>query len=73
MNAKTEQMLAGKLSEFRERFRHGYVGGGYFRDMSVPKGVNADIVHGDEIINRFCDDLVKYLADEPGREQPPPV
>jgi hypothetical protein len=32
--------------------------------MTVPKGTNADIIHGDEIINKFCDDLVKHLTDD---------
>ncbi|MGA3181063.1 MAG: hypothetical protein ABSF38_12020 [Verrucomicrobiota bacterium] len=62
MNA--EQMLVEKLNEFRSQFTYKYVGGGYFRDMTVPKGTNADIIHGDEIINKFCDDLVKHLTDD---------
>jgi regulator of sigma D len=32
--------------------------------MTVPKGTSAEINHGDEIINKFCDDLVEYLSDE---------
>jgi hypothetical protein len=61
---KADQIWIGKISEFRKQFNYKYVGGGYFRDMTVPKGINAEIKHGDEIINKFCDDLVKYLADE---------
>jgi len=62
MNSK--QMLIGKLDLFKEQFAYKYVGGGHFRDMTVPKGTNADIVHGDEIINKFCDEFVKYLTDD---------
>jgi hypothetical protein len=66
MNA--EQMLVEKLNEFKKQFKYKYVGGGYFRDMTVPRGTNADIKHGDEIINKFCDDLAKYLTDGHGQK-----
>jgi hypothetical protein len=65
MNA--EQMLVEKLNEFKKQFRYKYVGGGYFRDMTVPKGTTADTKHGDEIINKFFDDLVKHLTDRRGQ------
>lgn len=58
-----EESFSQKLNEFRDRFSYRYVGGGYFRDMSVPKGINADIKHGDEVINKFCEDFVKYLSE----------
>jgi hypothetical protein len=63
-----EQALVEKLHEFIKLYKYEYVGGGYFRDMSVPKGTSADIVHGDEFINKFCGDLVKYLADGHGQK-----
>jgi phosphotransferase system HPr-like phosphotransfer protein len=67
MNA--EDKLVQELNKFQAEFKFKYVGGGYFRDMSVPKGVNADIKHGDEVISKFCEDFVKYLteATKPGR------
>jgi hypothetical protein len=55
--------LIQELEKFRARFDYRYVGGGYFRDMSVPRGINADIKHGDEIINKFCEDFIKYLSE----------
>jgi hypothetical protein len=61
MNA--EDRFIQKLNKFRAQFDYKYVGGGYFRDMSIPKGINADIKHGDEVINKFCEDFVKYLSD----------
>jgi hypothetical protein len=61
MNA--EDRFIQELNKFRAQFNYKYVGGGYFRDMSVPKGTNADIKHGDEVINKFCEDFVKYLSE----------
>jgi hypothetical protein len=60
MDAKDR--IIEELDKFRQQFRYGYVGGGYFRDMSVPKGTNADIKHGDEVISKFCEDFVQYLS-----------
>jgi hypothetical protein len=34
-----------------------YFGGGYFRDKTVPKGISADMQHGDEVIGKFCDEF----------------
>ncbi len=68
----TEDRLVQKLNEFRKQFKYKYVGGGYFRDNSVPKGINADMRHGDEVINQFCDDFVKYLSVASAREQNAP-
>ena len=59
----SEQILVEKLNEFKNQFKYKYVGGGYFREMNIPKGINADIIHGDEILKRFCEDFVKYLTD----------
>jgi len=58
-----ENKLVQELNKFRQQFKYKYVGGGYFRDMSIPKGTNADIKHGDEIISKFCEDFAKYLAE----------
>jgi hypothetical protein len=61
MNA--EDRLVQALKKFRHEFKYKYVGGGYFRDQTVPKGISADMQHGDEVISKFCDDFVKYLSD----------
>jgi hypothetical protein len=61
MNA--DDRLVQALNKFRREFKYKYVGGGYFRDKTVPKGINADMQHGDEIISKFCDDFVKYLSE----------
>ena len=66
MNA--EDRFVQKFNEFRAQFNYKYVGGGYFRDMSVPRGINADIIHGDEVIEKFCDDFVKYFSDGSANE-----
>ena len=58
-----EDKLVGKLTEFRRQFRYRYVGGGYFRDKTVPKGETADMQHGDEIISKFCEDFLRYLSE----------
>lgn len=60
---KIEDKLIRELNKFRQEFKYKYVGGGYFRDMSVPKGTNADIKHGDEVISKFCEDFIKYLSE----------
>lgn len=60
MNA--EGRFVQELRNFREQFKYKYVGGGYFRDKSVPKGISADMQHGDEVISKFCDDFAKYLS-----------
>ena len=61
MNAEDKFVQA--LNQFRQQFRYKYVGGGYFRDNTVPKGTSADMQHGDEVINKFCDDFIAYLAE----------
>jgi hypothetical protein len=66
MNA--EDRLVQELNKFREQFKYKYVGGGYFRDKTVPNGISADMQHGDEVISKFCDDFVKYLAEASSSE-----
>jgi 2-C-methyl-D-erythritol 4-phosphate cytidylyltransferase len=70
MNA--DDKLVQKLNTFRKQFKYKYVGGGYFRDNSVPKGINAEMQHGDEIINKFCDDFEIYLLAAPANEEKAP-
>ena len=47
------------VNKVRSNFRFEYVGGGYFRDKTVPKGIKADTVHGTEILAEFCSELIK--------------
>jgi hypothetical protein len=50
------------LNRVKSNFRFEYVGGGYFRDKNVPQGTKADILHGTEILDEFCSELIKqYL------------
>jgi len=58
-----EDRVIQELKKFREQFKYKYVGGGYFRDNTVPKGISADMQHGDEIISKFCEDFLKYLSE----------
>ena len=58
----TEDKFIQEINKFRELFKYKYVGGGYFRDKTVPKGISADMRHGDEIINKFCDDFIEYMS-----------
>ncbi len=66
MNA--EARLDQALNKFRQEFKYEYVGGGYFRDKTVPKGISADMRHGDEVISQFCDDFIKYLSEASSNE-----
>lgn len=66
MNSQTE--LANLVNQVRASFRFEYIGGGYFRDKNVPKGTNADTLHGTEVLDEFCSELIKQCAldAEPG-------
>ena len=66
---KAEDRLVQELGKFREQFRYKYIGGGYFRDKTVPKGISADMQHGDEVISKFCEDFVDYLSKASANEQ----
>ncbi len=50
------------LRKVRSEFRFEYVGGGYFRDKNVPNGVKADMVHGNEILEEFCSELIEQYS-----------
>jgi hypothetical protein len=58
-----EERFVQELNKFRQHFKYKYVGGGYFRDDTVPKGTSANMQHGDEVIGKFCDDFIKYLSE----------
>jgi hypothetical protein len=50
------------IEQTKKDFRFGYVGGGHFRDKNVPKGDTADMVHGDQIIEEFCKELISKAS-----------
>jgi hypothetical protein len=51
--------LENLLKTVKSNFRFEYVGGGYFRDNSVPKGTKAETLHGSEILDEFCSELIR--------------
>ena len=55
------QDLRDKLNTIKENLRFKYSGGGYFRDKTIAKGQNADIVHGAEILDVFIEEIVKEI------------
>lgn len=52
------QNLRELIEWTREEFRFKYMGGGYFRDKRIPEGIKADVIHGEEIIDEFCRELI---------------
>ncbi len=62
MNSNTQTLLE-LIERTRQEFRFKYVGGGYFRDNNVPMGKKADVRHGEEIIDEFCQELVKRVTN----------
>jgi hypothetical protein len=62
MNIKIQD-LKELVERTKEDFRFKYVGGGYFRDKNVPQGKASELRHGEEIINEFCQELIKHLTD----------
>lgn len=61
--SRKAQNLTKLIEKTRKEFRFKYVGGGYFRDKNVPKGKKADVRHGEEIIDEFCQELIKRVTD----------
>jgi hypothetical protein len=60
MNTDTDiQRLTELIERTKKDFRFRYVGGGYFRDKTVAKGKKAEVRHGEEIIDEFCQELMK--------------
>ena len=65
--------LQDLIKKARANVRFTYLGGGYFRDKNVPmaklvndgkggkklKSEKAEIVHGNEILDEFCKELLK--------------
>ena len=60
MNSKSE--LEELLNKAISSFRFEYVGGGYFRDKTVPKGTKADTLHGNEVLEEFCSEVIKHYS-----------
>ena len=60
MNIDT-QNLKELMEKTREEFRFKYVGGGYFRDKSVAVGEKAELLHGEEVIEEFCRELMRRV------------
>lgn len=61
VNTSREQLIK-LITRTREQFCFKYVGGGYFRDKQVAKGQKAEVRHGEEIIDEFCEELVKNVT-----------
>ncbi len=57
------QVLIKLIGTTRKDFRFKYVCGGYFRDKSIPQGEKAELRHGEEIIDEFCQELIKRLTN----------
>ena len=56
------QALKELIERTKKDFRFKYVGGGYFRDKNIPQGKAAELRHGDEIINEFCEQLINHVT-----------
>jgi hypothetical protein len=54
--------LENLLKKAKSNFKFEYVGGGYFRDNSVPKGIKAETLHGSEILDKFCAELIQQCS-----------
>jgi len=67
MNSKSE--LEDFLNKVRSSFRFEYVGGGYFRERTVPKGARAEILHGSEVLDEFCSEVIKQYPPDANEEQ----
>jgi hypothetical protein len=61
MNASKSE-FENLLNRVKSSFRFEYIGGGYFRDKNVPKGMKADTVHGSEILDEFCSELIRQYS-----------
>ena len=56
------QKLMELIERTREDFRFKYLGGGYFRDKNIPSGKKAEVRHGEEIIDEFCQELIERVT-----------
>lgn len=54
-----------KPSTLDDVFPFEYKGGGYFRRKGIPKGVTAEILHGQQAIEYLYSELTKHGVSEP--------
>ena len=57
------QNLMELIERTKKDFRFKYVGGGYFRDKNILQGKKAEVRHGEEIIDEFCQELIKRVTN----------
>ncbi len=62
MNTNTQNLME-LIERTKKDFRFKYVGGGYFRDKKIPQGKKAEVRHGEEIIDEFCQELIKRVTN----------
>jgi hypothetical protein len=62
MNTNTQNLME-LIERTKKDFRFKYVGGGYFRDKNIPQGKKAEVRHGEEIIDEFCQELIKRVTN----------
>jgi hypothetical protein len=62
MNINTQD-LKELIERTKKNFRFKYVSGGYFRDKNIPQGKTAELRHGEEIINEFCEQLFEHTTN----------
>jgi hypothetical protein len=62
MNTSTHNLIE-LIERTKKDFRFKYVGGGYFRDKSIPLGEKAEVRHGEEIMDEFCQELLKRVTN----------
>jgi hypothetical protein len=56
-------MTQEQLESLEKCFEFKYVGGGYFRDNTVPKGKTAPLLHGDEVVREVFKRVKKSLTE----------
>ena len=62
MNTNTQDLME-LIERTKKDFRFKYVGGGFFRDKNIPQGKTAEVRHGEEIIDEFCQELIKRVTN----------
>lgn len=53
------------IESARASFKYKYVGGGYFRDSTVPRGEKAETLHGVEVLETFKNYILMTLLGAP--------
>lgn len=57
-----------ELPPLKTLFPFEYMGGGYYRKRGVPKGISAEMLHGDEVVKRLYAEIQKHLEEKPKTE-----